>query len=69
MLFFQCLGTLNNVQKNLNKIGSKYSRIAAVWKKGISHKYTVQWNPGCLKPPREKETSLKNQIVLDRNWA
>ena len=35
MLFFQCLGTLNNVQKNLNKIGSKYGRIAAVWKKGI----------------------------------
>ncbi|XP_020629232.1 dynactin subunit 3-like [Orbicella faveolata] len=28
-----CLGTLSNVQKNLNKIGSKYGRIAAVWKK------------------------------------
>jgi len=41
------LGTLNNVQKNLDKIGSKYGRIAAVWKKGtyISHEYTLQWNP------------------------
>lgn len=28
-----CLGTLNNVQKNLDRIGSKYSRIAAVWKR------------------------------------
>ncbi|KAJ7339435.1 hypothetical protein OS493_005833 [Desmophyllum pertusum] len=28
-----CLGTLNNVQKSINKIGSKYARIAAVWKK------------------------------------
>ncbi|CAH3041766.1 unnamed protein product [Porites lobata] len=27
-----CLGTLNNVQKNLDKIGTKYKRIAAVWK-------------------------------------
>ena len=37
MLFFQCLGTLNNVQKNINKIGSKYGRIAAVWKKGVGY--------------------------------
>ncbi|KAL9988369.1 hypothetical protein ACROYT_G002806 [Oculina patagonica] len=28
-----CLATLNNVQKNLDKIGSKYGRIAAVWKR------------------------------------
>jgi len=34
------LGTLSNVQKNLNKIGSKYGRIAAVWKKGIGYEYT-----------------------------
>ncbi|XP_058969229.1 dynactin subunit 3-like [Pocillopora verrucosa] len=28
-----CLGTLNNVQKNLDRIGSKHAKIAAVWKK------------------------------------
>jgi len=29
------VGALNNVQKSLDKIGAKYARIAAVWKKGI----------------------------------
>jgi len=28
-----CVGALNNVQKRLDKIGAKYARIAAVWKK------------------------------------
>ena len=32
---FQCLGKLNDVQKNLDKISAKYTRIAALWKKGI----------------------------------
>lgn len=28
-----CLGTLNNIQKSLDKISSRYARIAALWKK------------------------------------
>jgi len=43
------LGTLNNVQKNINKIGSKYGRIAAVWKKGVSYEYAYMYTAGLEK--------------------
>ena len=40
ILVLQCLETMNSVQKSLDKIGSKYARISAVWKKGIHYEYT-----------------------------
>ena len=74
MLFFQCLGTLNNVQKNINKIGSKYGRIAAVWKKGVGYEYAYMYTAGLEKKfeylacPSDKQLSnvaCPGQVLVD----